>query len=78
MINTPGELIRKLGGVTETALFFGVTKQAVSNWKTRSKRLPPQKYFIHQDKLKKAGIVAHSGVWFPERRKGSSVKKGME
>lgn len=68
VIYTPRDLIRQLGGGARAAEFFGVSRQAVSAWKLRAGRLPPDRYFEQQKKLMKAGIDAHPGIWFVDLR----------
>ena len=62
------DLVRRLGGPSKTADFFGVSRATVSAWRHRSGRLPPERYFEQQEKLAGAGIAVHPGLWFVELR----------
>lgn len=56
-------LIDCLGGVTKSSRIFGEKVNVIGNWKLR-KKLPANKFLLHQKILLEHGISASPKLWF--------------
>ena len=55
MLCTVADVIDALGGPSEAAKIAGVGRTAVSNWKIRDERIPPEYFVVFSKVLEKRG-----------------------
>jgi hypothetical protein len=60
-IKTVADVIDALGGRVPVAKMFGVTQNAVSQWKTRG--FPPETYVAFTCALRKRRLSASASLW---------------
>jgi hypothetical protein len=60
-IQTPGDVIDRLGGTVAVAKLMGTDPRAVSNWRVRG--LPPETFHAMDGLLRAKGLHAPPSLW---------------